>query len=56
MPALDTGVLHEHDEGGGLPRVTVVMPGDVPALMTAMAAGDRRAARLLPPVLLIRPE
>ena len=33
------------------PRVTVVMPGDVPALMSAMAVGDKRAARLIQPVL-----
>jgi bacterioferritin-associated ferredoxin len=33
------------------PRVTVVMPGDVPALMSAMAVGDKRAAQLVQPVL-----
>jgi hypothetical protein len=33
------------------PRVTVVMPGDVPGLMTATGAGDTRAGQLLSPVL-----
>jgi len=33
------------------PRVTVVMPGEIPGLMSAMTAGDKRAAQLLPPVL-----
>ncbi|MBV8868317.1 MAG: hypothetical protein JOY65_02720 [Acetobacteraceae bacterium] len=33
------------------PRVAVVMPSDVPALMSAMTAGDKSAAQLLPPVL-----
>ena len=29
------------------PRVTVVMPGDVPALMAAMTAGDARAGEMV---------
>ena len=33
------------------PRVTVVMPGDVPGLMAVMAAGNERAARRIQPVL-----
>ena len=33
------------------PRVAVVMPGDVPALMTVMAAGNERAAQRIQPVL-----
>jgi len=33
------------------PRVAVVMPGDLPALMAAMTAGDKRAAQRVQPVL-----
>jgi hypothetical protein len=33
------------------PRVTVVLPDDVPPLMSAMAVGDARAAQLIPSVL-----
>jgi hypothetical protein len=33
------------------PRVTVVLPDDVPALMSAMATRNKRAEQLLPPVL-----
>jgi len=33
------------------PRVAVVMPGDMPALVAAMATGDERAAQRVQPVL-----
>ena len=33
------------------PRAAVVMPDDVPALMTAMAAGNEHAAQRIQPVL-----
>jgi hypothetical protein len=33
------------------PRVEVVMPADVPGLISAMTVCDKRAAQLLPPVL-----
>ena len=33
------------------PRVAVVMPGEMPALMAAMATGDTRAAQRVQPVL-----
>ena len=33
------------------PRVVTVIPSDVPSLVSAMSAGDRRAGQLLPPVL-----
>ena len=41
----------EHDNATTPARVAGVMPGDVPALMTAMAAGDKGAAQLIPSVL-----
>ena len=41
----------ERDNAATPPRVAVVMPGDVPALMAAMAVGDKRAAQRIQPVL-----